>query len=266
MHCRFPVAVALLALPFLASSAVARQGGLTDDQILTLYDGLRVADVTDGMDVVGLRGVGLVDTRIQALWKDFDELDHQFHGIALTVRYVPHNLVVPNPIPVDSFATWESDWYNEVSPEPFLDMLKPGTALVIDASGNGDTGSIGSFNSLEWTRRGVRGIVTTGSARDTDEIAKQQIPLYMDPLQRGRGIRPGRNMIESVNEPVEIGGAYVRPGDVVVADGDGVVVVPREYAERVALVARGILDKDMAGRRALYEQLGIPPDQTVGQN
>jgi regulator of RNase E activity RraA len=254
----------LACLLLVAASASAQDAGLTDDQLLTLYDGLRVADVADGMDVVGLRGVGLVDTRIQALWKDFDELDHQFHGIALTVRYVPHNLVVPNPIPADSFAAWESKWYNEVSPEPFLELIRPGTAIVIDASGNGDTGSIGSFNSLEWTRRGTRGIVTTGSARDTDEIAKQQIPLYMDPLQRGRGIRPGRNMIESVNQPVEIGGALVRPGDVVVADGDGVQIVPREHAERVALIARGVLDKDMAGRRALYEQLGIPPDRTVG--
>ena len=254
-----------LVLLVVAAPALGRQSGLTDDQMLALYDGLRVADVTDGMDVVGLRGTGLVDTRIQALWKDFETLDHQFHGIALTVRYVPNNLVVPNPIPADSFAAWESRWYNEVSPEPFLDLIRPGTALVIDASGNGDTGSIGSLNSLEWTRRGIRGVVTTGSARDTDEIAKQRIPLYMDPLQRGRGIRPGRNMIDSVNEPVEIGGALVRPGDVIVADGDGVVVVPREHAERVALIARGVLDKDMVGRRGLYEQLGIPLDRTVGE-
>lgn len=258
------LALPLAILLTLSPPVAAQDAALTDDQILTLYEGLRVADVADGMDVVGLRGVGLVDTRIQALWKDIDELDHQFHGIALTVRYVPHNLVVPNPIPADSFAAWESRWYNEVSPEPFLDLIKPGTAIVIDASGNGDTGSIGSLNSLEWTRRGTRGIVTTGSARDTDEIAKQQIPLYMDPLQRGRGIRPGRNMIESVNQPIEVGGALVRPGDVIVADGDGVQVVPRDHAERVALIARGILDKDMAGRRNLYEQLGIPLDRTVG--
>jgi regulator of RNase E activity RraA len=135
--------------------------------------------------------------------------------------------------------------------------------IVIDASGNGDTGSVGSFNSLAWYERGACGIVTTGSVRDTDEIIKQQIPLYLDPLQRGRGIRPGRNMVESFNQPVEIGGALVRPGDVIVADGDGVVVVPREHAVPVARAARTILDKDKNARRQLYEKLGRPPDKTV---
>jgi regulator of RNase E activity RraA len=181
--------------------------------LLELFDGLRVADVVDGMDIVGLRNVGLVDTRIQALWKDLEGFNHQMRGIALTVRYVPHNRVVPNPIAPDSFGVWEGNWYNKVSPEPFVERITPGTVVVIDASGNGDTGSIGSYNSLDWTARGAEGIVTTGSARDTDEIIKQRIPLYMDPLQRGRGIRPGRNMLESVNEPVEIGGALVNPGD-----------------------------------------------------
>lgn len=256
----------LLALVLIIPRVAAAQPAgddLSDDEILTLYEDLRVADVVDGMDVVGLRGAGLMDTRIQALWKDIDELDHQFRGIALTVRYVPHNRIVPNPLPADSFAAWEGRWYNEISPEPFVELIQPGHIIVIDASGNGDTGSVGSYNSLDWYARGARGIVTTGSVRDTDEIIKQQIPLYMDPLQRGRGIRPGRNMIESVNEPVEIGGAFVRPGDVVVADGDGVVVVPREYAAPVARAAREVLENDKAGRRALYERLGRPLDQTV---
>ncbi len=261
----FPHPLAALILLFAAAPALAQQTEteLNDEEILTLYEGLRVADVADGMDVAGLRNVGLVDTRIQALWKDIDELDHQFRGIALTVRYVPHNQVVPNPMPADTFARWEGQWYNELSPEPFVELIKPGSVVVIDASGNGDTGSIGSYNSLDWYARGALGIVTTGSTRDTDEIIKQQIPLYMDPLQRGRGIRPGRNLIESVNQPVEIGGALVRPGDVVVADGDGVIVVPREYAAPVAEAARLVLDKDKAARRNLYERLGRPLDKTV---
>jgi 4-hydroxy-4-methyl-2-oxoglutarate aldolase len=66
-----------------------------------------------------------------------------------------------------------------------------------------------------------------------------------------------------VNQPVTMGGVLVRPGDVVVADGDGVVVVPREHAEPVALAARNILESDKAGRRKLYEELGMPLDETV---
>ena len=258
-------AFALLATGVLNASCLAQTGppALTDDAILALYDGLRVADVVDGMDMAGLRGVGLMDTRIQSLWKDADDFGHWFSGIAVTVRYVPHNEIVPNPMPVDSFNTWAGRWYNELSSEPFVEHLKAGSVVVIDAGGNGDTGSVGSYNSLAWFSHGARGIVTTGSVRDTDEIIKQKIPLYMDPLQRGRGIRPGRNEVESVNQPVVIAGALVRPGDVIVADGDGVVVVPREHAERVATTARGVLDSDKAARRTLYEELGRPLDKTV---
>ena len=254
----------LLLLGSTAAGLAAQEGpDLTDGQILTLFEGLRVADVSDGMDVVGLRDVGLVDPRIQALWKDLDEFDHRFHGTAVTVRYVPHNRIVPNPMSQEEFSRWEGEWYNELSSEPFVDSIRPGTVVVIDASGDGDTGSVGSFNSLDWVSRGAVGIVTTGSVRDTDEIIKEEIPLYMDPLQRGRGIRPGRNLVESVNRPVEIGGALVRPGDVIVADGDGVIVVPREHAAAVAEAARRVLEADKAGRRSLYERLGRPLDRTV---
>ena len=53
------------------------------------------------------------------------------------------------------------------------------------------------------------------------------------------------------------------PGDVVVADGDGVIVVPRGHAEAVAKYAKGILEGDKAGRRKLYENLGLPADPSI---
>jgi regulator of RNase E activity RraA len=62
---------------------------------------------------------------------------------------------------------------------------------------------------------------------------------------------------------VVIGGVLVCPGDVVVADGDGVVVVPRKVAKQVAEFAMAILDKDKAGRLNLYKSLGLPLDNTV---
>jgi regulator of RNase E activity RraA len=112
-------------------------------------------------------------------------------------------------------------------------------------------------------QKGAVGIVSEGGIRDTDEIIKQGIPVYLDPLQRGRGIRPGRNELESVNKPVVIGGVLVNAGDIIVADGDGVVVVPRAYAERVARAARVVLDTDKNARLNLYKSMGRPLDQTV---
>lgn len=236
---------------------------LSDETILKLYEGLRVADVSDGMDMVGLADAGLMDQKIIALWKDFDDLSHQFRGIAVTARYVPTNRVVKTPMEKTEFQQWEGKWYNELSSEPFVEFIKDGSVIVLDVNGDGDTGSVGSFNSLDWYARGARGIVSNGGIRDTDEIIVQKIPVYLDMMNRGRGIRPGRNELESVNEPVSVGGVLIRPGDVVVADGDGVIVVPQQYAREVAEYAREILGKDMQARRGLYERLSIPLDRTV---
>ena len=236
---------------------------VSDDSLLALYEGLRVADVSDGMDVVGLRDVGLMDPRIRPLWRDVESFDHQFVGIAVTARYVPTNRPTPDSMSYEDFQAWAGQWYSEVSPEPFVQHIEDGTAVVIDASGDGDTGSIGSYNALAWVNEGMSGLVTTGSVRDTDEIIVQDIPLYYDPLQLGRGIRPGRNEFESMMEPVEVGGVLVEPGDVVVADGDGVIVVPRNVAVPVARAARKVLRSDTEARRQLYEEMGRPLDESV---
>ena len=82
-------------------------------------------------------------------------------------------------------------------------------------------------------------------------------------MQRGRGIRPGRNELESVNKNVVVGGVLIRPGDIIVADGDGVIVVPREFAEPVSTAARKVLEGDKAARRELYKATGRPLDSTV---
>lgn len=231
-----------------------------DERILKLYEGLRVADVSDGMDMAGLQDVGLMDPAIHALWRDTNDFSHRFVGIAVTVRYLPTNRRA-SKMSADEFRKWEGAWYKDLSPEPFVQFLRRGSVVVIDGTDDGDTGTIGSNNILGWKLRGAVGVVTSGGVRDTDEIIKQKVPLYARRL--GRGIRPGRNEVESVNRPITCGGVMVRPGDVVVADGDGVIVVPREHAEEVARHARTILEGDKAGRRRLYEKLGMPLDETV---
>jgi regulator of RNase E activity RraA len=231
-----------------------------DRALLKLFDGLRVADVSDGMDAVGLPDVGLMDPRIAPLWRDLEAFAHRFCGVAVTVRYVPTNRRA-SPASPEEFKTFEGRWYREVSPEPFVGLLRAGSVVVIDGHEDRDTGTIGSNNIMLWRTRGAVGVVTSGGARDTDEIIKEKIPLYF--RGPGRGIRPGRNEVESVNRPVTVGGVLVRPGDVVVADGDGVVVVSREHAEAVARSARAVLESDKAARRKLYEKLGLPADPTV---
>jgi regulator of RNase E activity RraA len=231
-----------------------------DERILKLFEGLRVADVTDGMDLVGLQDVGLMDPTIHALWRDTENFEHRISGIAVTVRYLPTNKRAGKMTP-DEYKKWAGKWYTEISQEAFVDCLRPGVVVVIDASEDGDSGSIGSFNTLVWKSKGVRGVVTSGGARDTDEIINQKIPLYVKRLSRG--YPPGRNEIESVNQAVSCGGVQVRPGDVIVADGDGVIVVPREHAEPVAKAAREVLVADKVNRREYYEKLGMQPDKTV---
>jgi regulator of RNase E activity RraA len=216
-----------------------------NQRVLAMYRYLRVADVSDGMDVAGLQDVGLVDSEIRALWKDTDAFTHRVVGIAVTARYVPTNRREPK---MDDATIGR--WYSTVTSEAFMDVLTPGSILVIDAMEDGESRSIGSSNIQSWQKRGMAGLVTSGGLADTDEIIHQKIPVYFRRL--ARGIRPGRNELESVNRPVTIGGVLVRPGDVVMADGDGVVVVPRERAEEVATAALPFLD-NIARERYIKE-------------
>ena len=242
-------------------SATTVYSAADDERILALFDGLRVADVSDGMDAAGLQNIGLMDSDIRPLWKDTQKFTHRFIGIAVTARYVPTQLPPAGKLKREDYDKWVGDWYKNKSSEPFVALLRQGSALVIEDAAQADVGSIGSNNIMSWKLKGCVGVVTSATARDTDEIITEKIPLYF--RRPGRGIRPGRNEIESVNRPVVCGGVTVMPGDVIVADGDGVIVVPRARAEEVARYAKKILDEDKAGRRKLYEKLGLPPDDSV---
>ena len=219
-------------------------------RIIELYKYLRVADVSDGMDAVGLQNIGLVDPEIHALWKDTDRFTHRVAGIAVTARYVPTNKREPR---MDEKTIGQ--WYSTITSEAFMKVLTPGSILVIDAMEDGESRSIGSSNIMSWKKLGMVGLVTSGGLADTDEIIYEKVPTYFRRL--ARGIRPGRNELESVNRPVTIGGVLVRPGDVVVADGDGVVVVPRERAEEVAAAALPFLDN--VGRERYIKETGKNP-------
>ncbi len=234
-------------------------------EILELYKDLRLTDVLDGMDLIGLQDIGLMDKNIRPLWRDVEKFSHRVIGFAITVRHVPTDVRVgQNSFPdLEGFKRFKSQQYKR-APDAWLGTAKPGDIVVIDAGGIPECGFIGSNNSLGWAEKGVVGVVTNGGARDTDEIVKvKKISVYCKNGYSSRGVRPGRLIAESYNFPINCAGVLVYPGDLIVADGDGVLVIPREHALKVGKLAREINLGDEKSRAKRFERLGIPPDETV---
>ena len=234
-------------------------------EILELYKDMRVTDVCDGMDLIGLQDIGLMDTDIRPLWRDAENFTHRFVGFAVTVRYVPSDVRAgQNSFPdLEGFKKFKSEQYGRAR-DGLRETLRPGSVAVMDTGGVFEGGNIGSSNSLGWVQAGAVGVVTNGGARDTDEIVKvKKPPVYLQNGHSTRGVRPGRMIVESYNFPINCAGVLVYPGDVVVADGDGVIVVPREHALTVGELAREINVGDERGRGQKYQDLGIPLDETV---
>jgi regulator of RNase E activity RraA len=234
-------------------------------EILELYKDLRVTDVLDGMDLIGLQDIGLMKKDIRPMWRDTEKFSHRIVGFAITVRHVPTDVRVgQNSFPdLEGFKKFKSQQYGR-APDVWLKVAKPGDVAVIDAGGIAECGFIGSNNSLGWAEKGVVGVVTNGGARDTDEIVKvRKIAVYCQDGYSTRGVRPGRLIAESFNFPISCGGVLVYPGDVIVADGDGVIVVPREHALTVGKLAREINVDDEKGRAGRFERLGMKLDETV---
>jgi len=234
-------------------------------EILDLYKDLRLTDVLDGMDLIGLQDIGLMKNDIRPLWRDVNKFSHRIVGFAITVRHVPTDVRVGQNsfANLEGFKKFKSQQYGR-APDAWLSTAKPGDVAVIDAGGIDECGFIGSNNSLGWAEKGVVGVVTNGGARDTDEIVKvKKIAVYCQNGYSTRGVRPGRLIAESYNFPISCGGVLVYPGDVIVADGDGVLVVPREHALMVGKLAREINAGDEKSRADRFKRLGMKLDETV---
>jgi regulator of RNase E activity RraA len=227
---------------------------MTNKELLELYKDLRVADVRDGMDWNMLHAQGSMSPDIHPVWRT------RAAGIARTARYVPYIGTIPKMTP-EEYTQWQSWYYGNICTYPWMAEIEPGDFMVIDVSGV-DVGLCGSNNTLEAWRRGVRGFVTSGGGvRDTDEIILQSIPFWSRFVSQG--MVQGRLQYDARNIPVQVGGVTVNPGDVVVADGDGVIVVPRALAAEVSTYAHQELRNDKAARRRMYEEQGRALDDTV---
>jgi 4-hydroxy-4-methyl-2-oxoglutarate aldolase len=220
------------------------------------YKHLRVVDVCDAMDGVGYFDIGLMSPEVRPLWDGM-----KFWGVAFTVRCVPANRPMWKLDTTEDIVGAHGIWFKEVGNISYRDQLQAGHVVVTDTGGSREVGFWGSANSLNLIAAGAVGIVTDGCCRDTDELILQKTPLCA--RARGRTIIPGRIEVAEVQTRVGCGGVQVRPGDIVGCDGDGIVVVPIEIAEEVAIHARAVLLADMRARHRLYERLGMPPDHTV---
>jgi regulator of RNase E activity RraA len=222
-------------------------------ELLALFKGLRVADVRDGMDWNMLHAEGSLSPEIRPLFRT------RAYGIARTARYQPFAGSIP-AMTSEEYTQWSGWYYGNVCTYPWVSEIQPGDFVVIDQSGV-NAGLMGSNNALAGFKNGAAGFVTNGGVRDTDELILQKIPFWSRIVSQG--MVQGRLQFDAKDIAVQVGGVTVSPGDIVVADGDGVIVVPHQKAAQVAKYARRELENDKVGRRKLYESLGMELDDTV---
>jgi len=183
-----------------------------DKELIALFEGLDTPGVSDAMDKLGLHGQCLGIAPLE-------NYKQVVIGPAFTVKYVP----------ASSPAGTVGD---------FIDDVSPGDVVVIDNDGRTDCTVWGDIMTQYAGIRKIGATVIDGVCRDVSKALGDGYPLFT----KGRYMRTGKDrvQVEAVNVPVSIGTARVAARDIVVADANGVVVVPRHRAREVAEVARKI--------------------------
>ena len=126
-----------------------------------------------------------------------------------------------------------------VDPLKALEMGQPGDVIVVDAGGDPNTSVCGGLMGGLAQNRGIRGMIVDGAGRDTDELEDIGWPIWTRAITpRGtHTMFSGRKDELSINVPIACGGVPVNPGDFIVADLMGVVVIPLARAEEVVRLA-----------------------------
>ncbi|KAH7396322.1 demethylmenaquinone methyltransferase [Pyrenochaeta sp. MPI-SDFR-AT-0127] len=194
------------------SKSNAREPSAQDLELVALFADLDTPAVSDALDKLGILGqaCGIMPL---ANYKKVTV------GTAFTVRYVP-----------------ASDPPGSVG--DFIDDVALGDFVVIDNGGRTDCTVWGDIMTQYASLRGIAGTVIDGVCRDVNRAIKDDYPLFT----AGRWMRTGKDRVQvgGVNEAVGIGKVRVNPRDIVVADANGVVIVPRCRAREVAEVAQNI--------------------------
>ncbi|WP_374496457.1 RraA family protein [Vogesella indigofera] len=196
-----------------------------DRELVALFAGLDTAGVSDAMDKLGLPGqcLGIMP---------LDNYRQVVVGPAFTVKYVAASS------PAGSVGD-------------FIDEVAAGDVVVIDNDGRRDCTVWGDIMTQYAGLRQIAGTVIDGVCRDVNKALGEGYPLF----SRGRFMRTGKDrvQVEAVGGTVSIGSARVAARDIVVADANGVVVVPRERAAEVAALAQQIETVEAAIRQQLAQ-------------
>ena len=170
--------------------------------------------VSDGMDRLGLMGATY---GVRPMWPC-----PKIVGRAVTMKIKPVGLDKPK---------------QHLGTLP-IDAAQPGDVIVIDNGGRPDTSCWGGLLALAAKTKGISGVVIDGACRDIDESRDVGFPVY------ARGAVPmtarGRVMQEAYNQEIEFAGVQVHPGDLVIADGSGVVIIPRSKEEEIVREAEAV--------------------------
>ncbi|MDQ3547467.1 MAG: hypothetical protein M3439_01495, partial [Chloroflexota bacterium] len=178
--------------------------------------------------------------------------DMRMLGYAFTLRYVPMREDL-DLVDIDNTTSAQ---------RLAVEAVGPGDVLVIDARNDVGAATLGNILAERILMRGAAGIVTDGAMRDTSAFREIGLPTYIRATHQTQST--AQHHPADLNVPIGCAGVLVMPGDVVVGDADGVVIIPQAVAEEVALAAQEqelreefVLEKIRAG----CSILGVyPPD------